>query len=70
MKKEIIEFLNSINEHNDYIVKRYPTVNLILDQIDILLINNASDEMILNWYKSNYSAIEIIKEYIERNSKG
>lgn len=70
MKIEIIELLKIINENINYIEKRYPTVNLILEQIDILLINDASNDIILNWYESNHSAIKIIKEYIEKNSKG
>ena len=69
MKIEIIELMNRINENINYIVNNYPTVNLILNQIDILLINDASDELILNWFESNKSSIRIINEYIEYNQK-
>ena len=69
MKLKIIELMNRINENINYIVNDYPTVKLILNQIDILLINDASDELILYWFKSNESSIRIINEYIENNQK-
>lgn len=69
MKIEIIELMNRINENINYIVSRYPIVNLILKQIDLLLIYDVSDELISNWFKSNESSIRIINEYIENNQK-
>ena len=69
MKIEIIKLKNIINENIDYIISKYPTVNLILNQIDLLLEHNVSDEMILKWFKSNESSIRIINEYIERTQK-
>ena len=65
MKTALIDLLNIINYHINYIELDYPPVKDIIFQMNELIKYNASDREIVEWMLFNHDSIKIINECIE-----
>lgn len=65
MKATLIDLLNIINTHINYLEKEYPKIIDIIFQINELLKYNATDAQIVEWMILNIDTIKIVNKCLE-----
>jgi len=68
MKTILIDLLNIINLHINYIEEEYPKIKGIILQINELLEYNATDTQIVNWMILNSDIIKVVNECVENKT--
>jgi translation initiation factor 2B subunit (eIF-2B alpha/beta/delta family) len=67
MKKELQQLARQIYHHRCYLKKVYPNSISLLNQIEMILQSNMSEQRVVQWFEVNRYAIKIIKEYLQKN---
>jgi translation initiation factor 2B subunit (eIF-2B alpha/beta/delta family) len=69
MKKELQQLARHIYHNKSYLKRVYPNSMSLLNQIEMILQSNMSEQRMSQWFEVNCYAIKILKEYLEQNNK-
>lgn len=66
MNIDIKKLSQDISANLDYLMLVYPSVETLLEQIGFLLENDASSDMLDEWFRLSKYSIEIVNEHLKK----
>jgi len=64
MRMKIMELEEKIVKNKHYLIAHYPNTEMMLEQINMILDFNLSNEKIIEWFKLNRGAIRAVEELL------
>lgn len=64
MRVEIMDLEERILANENYLLEYYPNIKMIIEQISMMLDFGMSNEIIVEWFRLNKIAIDIINKLI------
>lgn len=64
MRIEIINLEERILANENYLIESYPNIRIIIEQISMILDFGLSHEIIVEWFRVNKIAIDIINKLL------